>query len=467
MNSTSSLGLLALLFAYLFFPLETGANVFAFDAVLLLLLFALRPELARQAPIRWGVFLLLASATSVVIVHSEGAWLAHHVSLLGLIGYAQRRRIRFVYYALALGLLSLLVGPRRLWHRLREQTGDRWQLKTPLAWLVPALLAAAISAPFLILYTVGNRDFARTVASLFERLGYLGDVDDYLLFFALSLTGLCVVLPLFIAGNEFGFSERSDEDPEQLIRQRRPGAKPRAILALRRHFQLAVMVFSLLNLLLLAVNLTDLRFIWLSTRNLSASTLSEFVHAGTDSLIATILMAMLLVLYFFRGNLNFYRGTASLRPLVYLWLAQNAFLAISVGIRNWYYVRSYGLAYGRIYVAFALCLVLTGVYTLYRKVRNRRSVYYLLQVNGLAAWLFLVAYGSMNWTGLITRVNLTYSTDRIDWSYLVDDLNADNYYLLRQDLRRVPAKFRKKVARKTEVRPDWRTWNYADWRNSQ
>jgi hypothetical protein len=56
------------------------------------------------------------------------------------------------------------------------------------------------------------------------------------------------------------------------------------------------------------------------------------VHEGTYLLILCILMAMGVLLWFFRGNLNFLPDNERLRWLAHLWLAQNAMLALSVGV---------------------------------------------------------------------------------------------------------------------------------------
>ena len=456
---------LALLFGYLFYPLSAGLNVFAFDAAALLGLFAYRPALAHRPAVRWAVFLLLASAASIVVVNGPASLLAHHLSFLALLGFVQERELRFVWYGLLLGVLALVAGPTRylkelnVRYRSRIPRSDRW------VWIRPMLTAGVVACPFFLLYSVGNSAFFGSLESLFGWLDRMQGADRFLRFVVVALFGLCCSLPLLLAGHDFGLIAEEDADPDRLYRSRsnRKGITPP--LALRREYRQGIMVFGTLNLLVGAVNLTDLRFIWLSATEVPAATLSEYVHAGTNSLITSILLAMLVVLYFFRRNLNFYPQARSLRILAYLWLAQNAFLALSVGVRNWHYVNAYGLAMGRIHVAFGLCLILVGVYSLYRKVRDRKSLRYLFQVNGLSAWLFLVAFAAVNWSGVITRVNLQQPTYRIDWAYLVEDLGRKTYFLLRREEGRMPSRYRQKIQQTVAPAGDWRTWNYADWRN--
>ncbi|MGB3799746.1 MAG: DUF4173 domain-containing protein [Lewinella sp.] len=464
MNASNSIILLGLVFAYLFFPLSAGLNVFLFDAALLLALFATRPELAGRAAVRWAVFLLLASAVSVVIVNAPASLIAHHVSFLALIGFVQERELRFVWYGFLLGAMSLLAGPQRLLRDFKRRYAGRIPPPNRWVWVGPALTALVVSLPFFLLYSVGNSDFFHGLESVFGWLDRMQHVDQVLLYVVLFVLGLCFSLPLLVAGHNFGMVHDDKVDAETLLRSRHGNKRSLSPLALRMEYRRAVMVFATLNALLCGVNLTDLRFIWLSATELSATTLSEYVHVGTNSLIISILMAMGVVLYYFRRNLNFYPNARTLRTLAYCWLAQNAFLSLSVGVRNWHYVHAYGLAIGRVHVVLALCLTLVGLYSLYRKVRFRLSLRYLLQVNGMVAWLFLVGYGAVNWSGVITRVNLQQPTERVDWTYLMN-LGPTNYYLLRDEVDRLPDHYQRRVLRNPPADMDWRTWNYAEWRN--
>ena len=458
---------LALLFGYLFYPLSVGVNVFAFDAVALLVVFASRPRLAHRPAVRWAVFLLLASAVSVVVVNGTVSLTAHHLSFLLLVGFVQERELRFVWYGLMLGIIALLAGPKRYLAELRRRYGRRLPGPDRWVWIRPTLTAMAVGLPFFLLYSIGNTAFFSGLESIFGWLDRVEGFDQVLRFGVVALFGLICSVPLLIAGHDFGLPADGDGDPDRLLRFREGRKRASSSMALRLEYRRAIMVFATLNLLISGVNLTDLRFIWIAAADVPAATLSEYVHVGTNSLIVSILLAMLVVLYFFRRNLNFYPQARTLRMLAYLWLAQNAFLAFSVGVRNWHYVNAYGLAMGRVHVGFGLCLILVGVYSLYRKVRDRKSLRYLLQVNGMAAWLFLVAFGAVNWSGVITRVNLQQSAYRIDWSYLVEDLDRKNYFLLRREEGRIPSRYRRQINRTDQAAGDWRSWNYADWRNGK
>jgi hypothetical protein len=208
-------------------------------------------------------------------------------------------------------------------------------------------------------------------------------------------------------------------------------------LALKRHYLVAILSFSLLNVLLLLANALDLRYVWLDFSEKSAAELSDYVHAGTQLLIIAILLAIGVVVYFFRRNLNFYPDEKQrLRQLAYLWLLQNSILALSVGFRNYHYLNTYGLTSLRVGVMIFLLMVITGLYFTFRKIRDKKTTYYLLSAN---AWtmLFILTFTCLfNWTNVITHYNLKYTdADRLDVYYLCYQLSDKNLAVLKESIR--------------------------------
>src|SRR4029078_3225426 len=128
-------------------------------------------------------------------------------------------------------------------------------------------------------------------------------------------------------------------------------------------------------------NCVDITYVWFGFTYNNDINLSEYVHEGTGLLIFSILLAMVLLLFFFRGNLNFYKQNKWLRAGAYAWLLQNSILAVSVLFRDYYYIQHYGLAYKRIGVLIFLAMVLMGLITVFIKIQKRKTAYYLLRVN--------------------------------------------------------------------------------------
>jgi hypothetical protein len=120
------------------------------------------------------------------------------------------------------------------------------------------------------------------------------------------------------------------------------------------------------------------------------------------------MLAMLVLLFFFRGNLNFYKKNRWLRYGAYGWILQNAVLVISVLLRDYYYITHMGLAYKRIGVLVFLLMVLMGLITVFIKIHRRKTAYYLWRVNGWFAVILLVAASCVHWDETIARYNLAH-----------------------------------------------------------
>lgn len=477
-----------IVYAVLFYHAEMGINLLLFDALIIIAALKCRPELARNKNFIWSVGGLLFAALSVIIVHGREAIFAHHLTYLLVLGFAQARELRFVWYGLLLGLISLLRGPIQwLSHRKQYQQAtleakhpERYQLSK---WLRQAGLPLIILTPFLLFYLLGNSILGAMAEKLLDNLGYIsiGPTTFWVLF--LFFFGLLLVIPLFFSRlqssrlvlHQSGFQDKlrrkrycREQVPVRVMDQSVTREKPvssRKTLALRGQYRQAVITFVLLNTLITIVNVTDLAFVWLPADSLSAATLSHYVHVGTWNLTFSIGLAMLVVLYYFRGNLNFLANAPLIRPLARLWLAQNAVLALSVGIRNYHYIDAYGLAGGRVIVGFVLLLILFGLFTLLRKIDQKLSLTYLLQTNGIAAWLLLLAFGAINWSSVITRYNISAQTAAtIDWDYLRSGLDRRNTFLL-LDHPEAQMHLHVKSLSSYHSWSDWRSWNYADWRS--
>ena len=180
-------------------------------------------------------------------------------------------------------------------------------------------------------------------------------------------------------------------------------------------------------------NLLDFQYVWLGgalTR--SPWELKQYVHEGTFLLIWGIILAIVVLYFQFRGALNFHKNSKILRGLGYAWLAQNAFLTLSVGCRNWQYIAHCGLAYKRIGVFIFLLLTLIGLFTMYLKINEKRTFFFVMCRMSWAFYAVLLANSSINWDTFITRYNIQtpVKTGVIDVHFLLDDISAKNLPLL-------------------------------------
>lgn len=181
----------------------------------------------------------------------------------------------------------------------------------------------------------------------------------------------------------------------------------------------ALVLFGLLNLLLLFVNGVDVVFMAGDQQLPAGISYTEYLHQGVGMLITSIIAAMLIILYFFRGRLHFEANTGAVRNLALLWILQNALMLFSTAYRNLGYVEQYGLTYKRIGVFVYLLLVLIGLTTVAVKLLRGKTNAYLFRSNGWIYFGVLVICSFVNWDRIIVRFNLLQAKET-DYTYLAE-----------------------------------------------
>lgn len=135
--------------------------------------------------------------------------------------------------------------------------------------------------------------------------------------------------------------------------------------------------------------------------------LSSDTHERVNSVIFSILMAVGVILFYFKGGFNFDKKATSLKILAKLWIFLNGILIVSAIIKNAEYVSFFGLTYKRLGVFAFLILAIIGLVYAFLKIRRQKTNAYL--VNQMV-WYF---YGTVllcsyvNWGNLITTYNIS------------------------------------------------------------
>ncbi len=195
-----------------------------------------------------------------------------------------------------------------------------------------------------------------------------------------------------------------------------------------------VVLLALLNVLLLVVNVLDIVYLWISRQIPTGMTLSEYLHQGTGTLITSIVLAILIIMFYFRGYLNFSAKNKPILILAYAWILQNAFVIVSTGYRTLLYISEYNLTYKRLGVYIWLVLTLIGLITTLVKIYQKKTNLYLFKANGWAFYIVLVLFACLNWDMVITKFNIQKSKS-VDKNYLVELNSPANL----PDLLRLPA----------------------------
>jgi hypothetical protein len=195
----------------------------------------------------------------------------------------------------------------------------------------------------------------------------------------------------------------------------------------------------MLNALILIFNVQEFFNIGNQIADASASAMRYSVHFGTYILIFSIVVAMGLLFYFFKNDLNFIEKSPTLRLLAYAWIAQNAVMVMTVALRNYAYISNYGLAYKRVGVIFFLLLTLFGLVTMYLKIKDLRTFKNVFMLNGWSLYLAIIIMSSINWDVFITRFNLSHTDpNRLDLRFLLEDVSDKNLHVLLEYKNKLP-----------------------------
>ncbi len=462
-----------LLYSYLFYDQSAGINFLLFNVALLATLFALDPTLRQRRTVMTMATGCLLTALNVVWHPTWPAILMNLISLLGLAGLSAHPESSLLVawinsgYSLVASFWKHTLG--RMISRPEPVPGDSKGKPTPPAVagltagkIVSQLVPVLVVALFFLLYTQASPAFS----ALFDQLS-LNFISGWWVIF--TLFGGYLLLTIFYPTVIHPLVRIDLATANELTRQRRTHSYGFSPVGLRYEYRSAWWLFVMLNGLLFVFNAVDIYYL-VTARLPEGVTHAEFVHQGINTLIASVVLAIAVVMYFFRGNLNFLRKGAHLRTAAYLWIVQNAVLIGATASKNASYIGEYGLTHKRIGVYLYLLLTLIGLITTYLKVREIKTNWFLLRCN---AWLFyvvLVLFSSVDWSRSITRYNLArLSSAEVDVEYLIY-LSETNLDLLELALREraLPDHQARNIQEQItyfieqENREGWLSWNYAE-----
>lgn len=391
-------------------------------------------------------------------------WLSAGLAIFGLAATAlvvatgETRRWRDI--ALQAALLPLLGGVRfvddalRALRLARERNIAIRLVTAPLALVMPALLFAV----FLYLFAEAN--------PLID--AWLGKID---LRFLLDL--FSQAHPLFwlaVAWVVWPMLHLPELPPRPT-----PPAAPRAmappVADADDLFGPTAFLRSLfaLNALFALQSGLDLVYLWGGLALPGGMSYAEYAHRGAYPLVATALLAAIVVLAAMRPG-----GPAEskplIRPLVLAFAAQNILLTMSSLLRLNLYVEAYGLTQWRLAAFVWFALVALGLVSIVAQIVLGKSLSWLLAWNAaaLAATLYLCCF--LNFPAIVAEFDVDHSFEatghgpRLDLCYL-QSLGPDALPALDRigDFSDAP-EFRGRLARLEKDMADWRSWSFRGWR---
>lgn len=174
----------------------------------------------------------------------------------------------------------------------------------------------------------------------------------------------------------------------------------------------ALVVF---NLLLSVQSTIDLSILFGGATLPKDMTLATYAHRGAYPLLATAMLAGAFAL----AARPYLDSHPSLKPLMMLWLVQNALLGLTSMLRLDLYVASFGLTYLRIYAMIWMGLVVIGLILTGWQILKRRSNHWLLRCCATLGLVTLYLCAFINFSSMIAVQNLNTQTAKSpDWYYL-------------------------------------------------
>ncbi len=484
-----SVPILAAIFTFLFYRQQIAINLVLIEILFLGVLHILG-ELDLKNKLMQALLIgTTISAIAVVFNNSNFAKTVNMVSYVLLIGLVTAPELRSFFNIFRQGVFSLFGGIWLYFDQLgqskKERTTGRFLRILSLLGL-PILIVIG----FVGLYAVASPYFNQFLDSIFTVINRL--FGKFLKHINLGML-LLYFLGFFIAAFNFFRVKKEaiviDDQryPDDLHRKKQKNGNVK-MLSLKKENQVSILLFGMLNIVIFVVIALDVYWVWI---NFSKNNyhLKQFVHGGTYLLILSILLSVGLVLYTFSANLNFYKNNRLLKNMVYVWLVQNAVLAVAVGIRNYRYIQYFGIAHKRIGLIAFLFLTIVGLWIVFTKVKSTKTFSFMERRFLFVVYIVFVGLSLLNWDSFIASYNIRhYETVVLDLPYLQTlnnkalpalDMSQNEQKILDAQLKlveddtklklqmkyfkahylRKKARFLKKYPQKSGL-----SWNWADYR---
>lgn len=410
----------ALLFSTLFHKQDIGLNLCLFSVLTVVTLVIYNTKTYKSKSTKAYTIVYLITAIAIFFYNNNLALIANIVAFFTLIGHTSEQKSS-IYINWINGLYSVIVG---VFHRNFNVKNDEEKvvLKKDIDYLHYCKIITipiAVVIIFIGLYKNGNPVF--------------GNLIEKIDFSFINMQWLFITMVGYYLISNFSKPVIIDPATTTDINTANTLIKDEHINIdnLKKEHQLGFVLISVLNLLIILFLITDVTYL-ITANDFRASAFSSQVHSGINALIASIIIAIIIILYFFRGNLNFYKDNKNLKIVAYIWIVLNIILVINITIKDTQYIYYFGLTYKRIGVLVYLLLTVIGLITTVIKVKSIKNFWYLFRINTVTAFSILIMSCTINWDGFITIYNLNYAQS-MDFNYLIN-LSNNNTFILKDHI---------------------------------
>lgn len=395
-------------FVVLFYGESIGLNLSIFALTLLVIQFFERRDLFKDKK----AILLGLCVVGTSISH---AWLYSFTTIIGMIFssfvfrfYVVDPKLKlvsqFFAYCINWPAFVIEVFKDNNWLGYKTQDSNKWITKVFALVFFPLIILML----FIVLYISSSDWLSNWYAS------YTIAIDASI--FPIFILGFYVCF-VFWNAKIYNFIKVWNDrlsfryEPEQLkdLKSTNPA------IPLDIEYKSGVITFSILNVLLFFyIIILNVENAQKGIQNLSEY--SQRTHDQVYLIIVSVLLAMLVILFYFKGVLNFIQNNKLLVRLAKIWIILNGVLIICATYQNSLYVLELGLTYKRLGVYLFLILCGFGLTFSFFKLLRKHKNFYLIDQMAWTLYYSLIVCSLFNWSSLITRINL--SNENTDLDYL-------------------------------------------------
>jgi len=384
----------ALICTLLFYKQSWGLNVPVFALLIVTAQAVYKPDLRHNRSWLWASFVTIVAALAYYFTNNVGAAWLFVLSVVFSSGLQMKDSL--LLFLPFHAFLNLFLAPIALLvERLSPTFSSEKKSLSIRLFVFPVLIFTL----FLVVYASANPLLGAQLSNLFSFL----DVT-FALCFVLSFL---VVLPI-IRGQIIGWLSSLENACEKIIgfvSEPRQSSDQQKVIRLMKE---AMLVFGSLIVLLTYMIFLD-GYELLYSRTLAS--LSENLHASIYILIASMFMAIGVILYYFSLPVIFHPKFDRIKWAVNVWIALNILLCIICLVKNNVYVQEFGLTYKRIGVyTYLLTTIFALLITAY-KTNASLNNWQLIKANTWMIYGVLMIFVCVPWDIVITRYNLNHTKD--------------------------------------------------------
>lgn len=435
------------LYSILFYQQLLGINLFVFNLLLIMLLMFKNNQLIKSKSFLLSATMSLLSSFSCYLHNSELSIVMNIFSLLITAATAMNPDTSIIINLFHAIYTEATVAGYMIYDLFKKEKSSPEQIQKKTGFLKKLLLSIVpivISAIFFMLYRESNIAFkllSDKINFSFISISWIG----------FTLLGFVLVYGFFMQRSFARLLEVDKLKSDDLFDKYGEDSSDwfQSIMTFKSEWLTALMLFTLINIITLSVNITDIMYTWSMHSLPKGVTYSEYLHSGIFSLILSIVFAIIIILFYFRGALNYYKSNGIIKALAYVWIIQNVFLIASTLMRTKMYVDTYSLTEKRVGVFIYLGLAVLGLVLCFYKIAFKKNNVFLLRKNMWAIYISLCCLSFIDWSYCISAYNIYRAKKSnnfyVDASYM-GELNENNFAVVWNYYESLPASdFRKAV----------------------